>query len=54
MLDDFNCSHSTPPIQRETLAPSRNTVWVDPFTDPHGAPVQKGQDFRELKGIKGN
>jgi len=48
MLYDFECSHSTAPIQRETLAPSWNTIWVDPFTDPHGAPVQRGQDFREL------
>lgn len=38
LLNDFDCSYSTASIQRETLTPSWNTIWMDPFTNPHGAP----------------
>lgn len=38
VLDDLHRPDSTPSVQGEALAPAWNSVWVDPFPDPHSTP----------------
>ncbi len=38
MLDDLHRPDSTPSVQGEALTPAWNSVWVDPFPDPHSTP----------------
>lgn len=38
VLDNLHCPYSTPSIQGEALAPTWNSIWVDPFPNPHSTP----------------
>lgn len=40
MLDNLYGPDSTPSVQGEALAPAWNSVWVDPFPDPHSTPEE--------------